>query len=120
MPQRYRVSISSVNRILYAVPKSRNPEDCYAASSEESSRKYSRDTTSYAVAATDQPFRDKQRWIEQHIPGAETGVALFTPEGHEKRIGEFHSMSFWWEDVFATAKALCGSPRLRHSATTKN
>jgi catechol 2,3-dioxygenase-like lactoylglutathione lyase family enzyme len=56
--------------------------------------------------ATDQPFTDKQRWIELLIPGSETGLALFTPEGHEKRIGEFQSISFWCDDVFATAKAL--------------
>lgn len=56
--------------------------------------------------ATDQPFTEKQRWIELLFPGAETGVALFTPEGHEKRIGEFQSISFWCDDVFATAKAL--------------
>ena len=56
--------------------------------------------------ATDQPFNDKQRWIELLIPGAETGIALFTPEGHEKRIGEFQSISFWCDDVFATAKVL--------------
>lgn len=55
---------------------------------------------------TDQPFTEKQRWIELMIPGADTGVALFTPEGHEKRIGEFQSISFWCEDVFATADAL--------------
>ena len=56
--------------------------------------------------STDQPFNDKQRWIELLIPGAETGIALFTPEGHEKRIGEFQSISFWCDDVFATAKVL--------------
>ena len=56
--------------------------------------------------ATDQPFNEKQRWIELLIPGAETGIALFTPEGHEKRIGEFQSISFWCDDVFATAKVL--------------
>ena len=55
---------------------------------------------------TDQPFTDKQRWIELLIPGAETGVALYTPEGHEKRIGEFQSIAFWCDDVFATAKSL--------------
>ena len=33
--------------------------------------------------ATDQPFDGKQRWIELMIPGAETGLVLFTPEGHE-------------------------------------
>jgi catechol 2,3-dioxygenase-like lactoylglutathione lyase family enzyme len=55
---------------------------------------------------TDQPFTPKQRWIELMIPGADTGIALFTPEGHEDRIGQFHSISFWCDDVFATAKAL--------------
>jgi len=28
---------------------------------------------------TDQPFTDTQRWIELLIPGAESGLALFTP-----------------------------------------
>jgi predicted enzyme related to lactoylglutathione lyase len=56
--------------------------------------------------ATDQPFTEKQRWIELHIPGAETGVALYTPEGHERRIGEFQSVAFWCDDVFATTKVL--------------
>lgn len=56
--------------------------------------------------ATDQPFTEKQRWIELLIPGADSGLALFTPEGHEKRIGEFQSVSFWCDDVFATAKVL--------------
>jgi catechol 2,3-dioxygenase-like lactoylglutathione lyase family enzyme len=55
---------------------------------------------------TDQPFGPGQRWIELLIPGAETGLALFTPEGHEKRIGEFQSIAFWCDDVFATAKIL--------------
>ena len=44
---------------------------------------------------TDQPFTDTQRWIELLIPGAQTGIALYTPEGHEKRIGEFQSIAFW-------------------------
>jgi catechol 2,3-dioxygenase-like lactoylglutathione lyase family enzyme len=55
---------------------------------------------------TDQPFTEAQRWIELLIPGAETGVALFTPDGHEKRIGEFQSVAFWCDDVFATTKVL--------------
>jgi len=37
--------------------------------------------------ATDQPFNGKQRWIELLIPGSETGLVLFTPDGHENRIG---------------------------------
>jgi catechol 2,3-dioxygenase-like lactoylglutathione lyase family enzyme len=53
---------------------------------------------------TDQPFSEKQRWIELLIPGAESGLALFTPDGHESRIGQFQSIAFWCEDVFATAK----------------
>jgi catechol 2,3-dioxygenase-like lactoylglutathione lyase family enzyme len=55
---------------------------------------------------TDQPFTETQRWIELLIPGAQTGIALFTPEGHGKRIGEFQSIAFWCDDVFATAKVL--------------
>ncbi|HEX3894018.1 MAG TPA: VOC family protein [Terracidiphilus sp.] len=55
---------------------------------------------------TDQPFMPNQRWIELSFPGADTGIALFTPEGHEKRIGEFQSISFWCDDVFATAEGM--------------
>jgi catechol 2,3-dioxygenase-like lactoylglutathione lyase family enzyme len=55
---------------------------------------------------TDQPFSGAQRWIELLIPGSESGLALFTPPGHESRIGEFQSISFWCDDVFATAKVL--------------
>jgi len=55
---------------------------------------------------TDQPMTETQRWIELMIPGADSGLALFTPEGHENRIGEFQSVSFWCDDVFATAKVL--------------
>ena len=51
---------------------------------------------------TDQPFNDKQRWIELRIPGADTGVVLFTPEGHESRIGAFQSISFWTSNVQKT------------------
>jgi predicted enzyme related to lactoylglutathione lyase len=56
--------------------------------------------------ATDQPFNEKQRWIELAIPGADTGISIFTPPGHEDRIGQFQSISFWCDDVFATAAAL--------------
>jgi catechol 2,3-dioxygenase-like lactoylglutathione lyase family enzyme len=56
--------------------------------------------------STDQFFTPQQRWIELLIPGAETGLALFTPPGHENRIGDFQPMSFWCDDVFATAKIL--------------
>src|SRR5579862_7573028 len=56
--------------------------------------------------ATDQPFDGKQRWIELLIPGAETRLVLFTPDGYEDRIGGFQPISFWCNDVFATAKAM--------------
>jgi predicted enzyme related to lactoylglutathione lyase len=54
--------------------------------------------------ATDQHFGKGQRWIELLIPGADTSLALFTPEGHENRIGGFQPLTFWCDDVFATAK----------------
>lgn len=56
--------------------------------------------------ATDRPFTATQRWIELLIPGAETGLALYTPEGHEGRIGQFQSIAFWCDDVFATSAIL--------------
>jgi len=56
--------------------------------------------------ATDQPFMPTQRWIELLIPGAETGISLFTPDGHQHRIGQFQGISFWCDDVFATAEVL--------------
>lgn len=56
--------------------------------------------------ATDQPFDEKQRWIELRIPSAETSLTLFTPPGHEDRIGGFQPLTFWCDDVFATVKSL--------------
>jgi predicted enzyme related to lactoylglutathione lyase len=56
---------------------------------------------------TDQEFiPGGQRWIELSIPGSDTGLALFTPEGHENRIGSFQPISFWCDDVFQTAVVL--------------
>lgn len=54
------------------------------------------------AVATDQPFNDKQRWIELRIPGAETRLVLFTPDGHEDRVGTFQGVSFLADDVKAT------------------
>src|SRR5438552_1446053 len=48
---------------------------------------------------TDQPFDEKQRWIELRIPKAETRVVLFTPEGDENRIGSFMNMSYACDDI---------------------
>jgi catechol 2,3-dioxygenase-like lactoylglutathione lyase family enzyme len=49
--------------------------------------------------ATDQPMGPGLRWIELRIPGAQTGIVLFTPEGHEARIGTFTGISFLSDDV---------------------
>jgi len=40
------------------------------------------------------------------IPGAETEVVLFTPDGHEDRIGGFMNMSFWSDNVEKTYEQL--------------
>jgi predicted enzyme related to lactoylglutathione lyase len=50
---------------------------------------------------TDQQMSPTQRWIELTIPGAETGVALFTPEGHEDRVGTFVNSSWEVADINA-------------------
>src|SRR5882757_6967545 len=54
---------------------------------------------------TDQPFDEKQRWIELRIPKAETRVVLFTPEGQENRVGTFSGISFACDDVEKTYAA---------------
>ena len=51
---------------------------------------------------TDQPFGNGQRWIELRIPGADTGVVLFTPAGQEGRIGSFTGISFATDNVQKT------------------
>ncbi len=56
---------------------------------------------------TDQAF-GPQRWIELMIPGADTGLVLFTMPGEDARIGTQQPMSLWCDDVFATAAGLKG------------
>ena len=55
---------------------------------------------------TDQPFDEKQRWIELRVPKAETRVVLFTAEGDEKRVGTFMNMSYACDDIQETYEAL--------------
>jgi predicted enzyme related to lactoylglutathione lyase len=55
---------------------------------------------------TDQPMGPGMRWIEMGVPGAQTGIALFTPQGHEARIGTFSGMSFGCDDVERTYQEL--------------
>ncbi|HEY3814035.1 MAG TPA: VOC family protein [Caulobacteraceae bacterium] len=54
---------------------------------------------------TDSPM-GPQRWIELGIGNSTTGLVLFTPEGHEDRIGQFHNGSFACDDVEATWRQL--------------
>jgi predicted enzyme related to lactoylglutathione lyase len=56
--------------------------------------------------ATDQPFNDRQRWIELRIANAATRVVLFTPQGQEDRVGTFFNGSFECDDVEATYRQL--------------
>jgi catechol 2,3-dioxygenase-like lactoylglutathione lyase family enzyme len=58
------------------------------------------------AVATDQPMGEGKRWIELRIPGAETKLVLFTPEGQEDRIGSFMNMAFYADDVQRTYEEL--------------
>ena len=51
---------------------------------------------------TDQPMGPGQRWIEVRPPKGESGVALFTPPGHENRVGTFTGISMECDDVQKT------------------
>ena len=71
------------------------------------------------VIATDRPVGEK-RWIELTIPGAQTGLPLLTPDGHEDRVGTFFNGSFGCDDVqyeydrlSARGVAFLGPPELK-------
>ena len=49
---------------------------------------------------TDQPFDDRQRWIEIGIPGADTKLVLFAME--DQQPGGFTNIAFWTDDVHKT------------------
>ncbi len=55
---------------------------------------------------TDAPFNDKQRWIELSLPGAQTGIVLFTPEGQEDRVGTPVNTSWSVDDIDKTYEEL--------------
>lgn len=50
----------------------------------------------------DVDFGDGQRWIELSIPGAETQIVLFTPEGHESRVRTLSNIIFTSRDIKKT------------------
>jgi len=56
---------------------------------------------------TDQPFSDTQRWIELGIPGADTRIVLFR-FGENPKPGGHMNVTFWTDDVEATARELKG------------
>ncbi len=58
------------------------------------------------AVATDQPFGERQRWIELRVHNSLTRVVLFTPDGQEDRIGSFFNGSFACDDVQATYRQL--------------
>jgi catechol 2,3-dioxygenase-like lactoylglutathione lyase family enzyme len=54
---------------------------------------------------TDQPFNDKQRWLELGIPGADTRVVLLR-FGEKLQPGGMLNITLWADDVEATAREL--------------
>lgn len=56
---------------------------------------------------TDQQFDGKQRWIEVRPPKGDARVALFTPPGHEDRVGTFVNGSFECDNLRRTHQELC-------------
>jgi predicted enzyme related to lactoylglutathione lyase len=55
---------------------------------------------------SDQPFSDSQRWIELKVRDSDTRFVLFTPDGHEDRIGGFFNGALACDDVEATYRQL--------------
>jgi lactoylglutathione lyase len=51
---------------------------------------------------TDQSMGPGQRWVEIRPPKGDSGVALFTPPGHENRVGTFTGISMECDDVQKT------------------
>ena len=55
---------------------------------------------------TDQPMGPGQRWVEIRPPKGDCGIALFTPPGHEDRIGTFTGISMECDDLEKTCREL--------------
>ncbi len=56
----------------------------------------------------DEPFDEtgERRWIEMSTPEGGTRVTLFTPDGHEDRIGTHSTVVFTCDDVYKTTEEL--------------
>ena len=55
---------------------------------------------------TDQPHGDGQRWIELRVGTSDSRIVLFTPEGHEDRIGTSFNGAFACDNVERTYEEL--------------
>ena len=73
---------------------------------------------------TDQPFSEKQRWLELGIPGADTRIVLFQ-FGDKLQPGGQLNITLWSDDVEATARDLKAKgvefvlePKKQHYGTT--
>jgi predicted enzyme related to lactoylglutathione lyase len=55
---------------------------------------------------TDQPFDERQRWIELSVADSATRFVLFTPEGDEGRIGGVFNGALACDDLDATYRQL--------------
>ncbi|MBV9932256.1 MAG: VOC family protein [Alphaproteobacteria bacterium] len=55
---------------------------------------------------SDQPLSETQRWIELKVRDSDTRLVLFTPDGHEDRIGGFFNGALACDDVDATYRQL--------------
>jgi predicted enzyme related to lactoylglutathione lyase len=65
-------------------------------------------TTLGFTLVTDQAMGPGQRWIELRPPKGDAGIALFTPPGHEDRVGTFTGISMECDDVQKTYEELRG------------
>jgi catechol 2,3-dioxygenase-like lactoylglutathione lyase family enzyme len=54
---------------------------------------------------TDQPH-GAQRWIEMRVGASDTRVVLFTPDGHQDRVGTFFNGAFACDNVERTYEEL--------------
>ncbi len=52
------------------------------------------------------PDEEGPRWVEVRVPGDDTILILFTPEGQEDRIGTFSNVMFHCDDMQATYEEL--------------
>ena len=71
---------------------------------------------------TDQPFDDKQRWIEMRIGGSETRFVLFNMD--EKRVGGFfngalacNNVEKTYEELKSRGVEFMGPPQKEHWGT---